>query len=339
MSRRFTTVPPRVPRPSRLLRPAPVPLSRQRLFEIDSLHVSLLLGSYRIETLYWGVLGEKWWRNYLHAHSFIEVCFAYAGRGTFRIGEAEHAVERGDLFLATPGASHEIISSRTQPLGIYFWAFTLLRLPDHPAGDADRPTDTLLEALCSTRELVARPSALLEQTLELLTEEICNKAPGYTQSIQGLATKLLLDTARAYTQGVPAEPVPITERGSKSIVQTASRYLRDNYARPIEVRDVAAQVHLSERHLSRLFVRETQRSVLEFLTDLRIEAASQLLLDDTLPIKQVVRAVGYTDPHYFTTLFGRKTGVTPGVFRHRRGTRFRDEARRGSSGDSDDLVT
>jgi YesN/AraC family two-component response regulator len=71
---------------------------------------------------------------------------------------------------------------------------------------------------------------------------------------------------------------------------------------------------------------------------LRIEAASQLLLDDSVPIKQVARAVGYPDPHYFTTLFGRKTGVTPGVFRQRRGTRFRDESRRGSSGEAEATI-
>ena len=337
MPRRFSTVPHKSPRPTRVPRAAPAATNRQRFFEIDNLHVTFRLGSYRIEALYWGVLGERWWRNYLHAHSFIEVCFAYAGRGTFRIGDQEHPVERGDLFLATPGASHEIVSSRTQPLGIYFWAFTLLRLTDHAATEFDRPIDVLLESLCSSRELVARPPGLLEQTLELLTDEMTNKSAGYTQAVHGLAMKLLLDTARAYTQGVPAEPMPMLERGSKSMVATAIRYLRDNYSRPLEVRDVAVQVHLSERHLSRLFVRETGRSILAYLTDLRIEAASQLLLDDSLPIKQIARAVGYPDPHYFTTLFGRKTGITPGVFRHQRGTRFRDEARRGSTGDSDEL--
>jgi len=316
----------------------PAAAARQRFFEIDSLHLAFRLGSYKIETLYWGVLGERWWRNYLHAHSFIEVCFAYAGRGTFRIADQEHPIERGDLFLATPGESHEIVSSRTQPLGIYFWAFTLLRVPDHTAGEADRPIDVLLESLCHTPNLVVRPSALLEQTLELLTEEISNKQPGYTQALHGLATKLLLDTARAYTQGIAPEPLPTFDRGGKSIVATALRYLRDNYSRQIEVRDVAAQVHLSERHLSRLFVRETGKSVLGYLTGLRIEAASQLLLDDALPIKQVARAVGYPDPHYFTTLFGRKTGLTPGVFRQRRGTNFRDESRRGSSGAGEDAI-
>lgn len=308
---------------------------RQRFFDIDLLHVSLRLGSYRAESLYWGVLGERWWRNYLHAHSFFEFCYAYAGQGTFCVREQELPVHKGDLFLATPGVSHEIVSSRSRPLGIYFWACTLVRDPAHTATDADRPIDALIEALPHAPFHVARPASSgggvgrsVERTLELMNDEIARQPPGYTQAIHGLAAKLLLDSARAFTAGIAPEPLASAERGAKSVVATAVRYLRDNYARPIEVRDVAAQVHLSERHLSRLFARETGKSIVDYLTDLRIEAAGQLLLDEQVPIKQVARAVGYPDPHYFTTLFGRRTGMTPGVFREQRGTRFRDEAKR-----------
>ena len=108
-------------------------------------------------------------------------------------------------------------------------------------------------------------------------------------AIDALALKLFLETARCLTEGgVPAEvidPAPHSERDA--IATTALRYLRDNFSRQIEVRDVAAQVHLSERHLSRLFREITGLTVLEYLTNLRIEMASQLLLDKEIPIKQI----------------------------------------------------
>ena len=45
-----------------------------------------------------------------------------------------------------------------------------------------------------------------------------------------------------------------------------------------------------------------------------------------MPIKQVARAVGYPNTHYFTTIFGKRTGRTPAVFRHAGGTKyFRDK--------------
>ena len=97
---------------------------------------------------------------------------------------------------------------------------------------------------------------------------------------------------------------------------------RAQLARPIQIRDVAAQVHLSERHLSRLFQQVTGSSLLDYLTTLRVQAASQLLLDRTLAIKNIAREVGYPDVHYFTTLFRRRTGQTPAVFREAGGTQF-----------------
>src|SRR3954454_4848815 len=96
-----------------------VDLNRQRFFDLDRLHLSVRLGSYRADMMYWGVLGERWWRNYQHAHSFFEVCYAFDGQGTFRMIGDEYPVKTGDVFIAKPEETHEIISSRTKPLGIY----------------------------------------------------------------------------------------------------------------------------------------------------------------------------------------------------------------------------
>ena len=308
----------------------PDELNRQRFFDLDRLHLTVRLGSYRADMMYWGVLGERWWRNYQHAHSFYEICYAYSGHGTFRMLGQEYPVKAGDVFVAKPEETHEIVSARSKPLGIYFWAFTLVRQTDHQASDIDRSVDLLLDALASsTRHVASGSDLMLERTLVLLNDEISRRLPGYTQSIRGLTTKLLLDSARAVTEGVQAEIVDAPVRSTaRAVVNTAIRYLRDNLSRPLEVRDVAAQVHLSERHVSRLFHRETGQSILEYLTNLRIEMASQLLMDPALSIKQVARAVGYPDPHYFTTLFGRRAGMTPALFRKRGGTKFKDEARR-----------
>lgn len=299
----------------------------ERFYDIGNLHVAIRLGTYRVESLYWGNLGDKWWRNYLHAHSFLEVCYAYEGAGEYRIADSVLQVGQGDLFIATPGLSHEIISSRSNPLGIVFWAFTLVRQPDVAPACADATVDELLEALPNTRRFARRTSEVMQPTLALMVEEMSRASPGYTQAIAGLVTKVLLEVARTFTDGVAAE-APAPERGAKSVVRTAVRYLKDNFARPIEVRDVAAQVHLSERHLSRIFVREAGMSIVDYLTQLRLDQASQLLVEHNLPIKQIARMVGYPDPHYFTTLFGRKMGMTPALFRTRLGTRFNDEAKR-----------
>jgi AraC family L-rhamnose operon transcriptional activator RhaR len=209
-------------------------------------------------------------------------------------------------------------------LQIYFWAFTLVPASGGAIREAEQSVNRLLDAFIVSSRRSGAMSDSIRPTLNMLADEVARSAAGCTMAIDALALKLLLETARCLTEGtVPAEvidPVPHSERDA--IAKTALRYLRDNFARPIEVRDVAAQVHLSERHLSRLFREITGVTVLEYLTNLRIEMASQLLLDKEIPIKQIARSVGYPDAHYFTTLFGKRTGMTPAVFRSSGGTRF-----------------
>jgi AraC-like DNA-binding protein len=306
-------------------KPLPPAQPQHELFnELARVPISLHLGSYRSDLLYWGYFPAKWWRNYLHTHSFFEVCCAYAGRGTYTLRGEEHPLREGDLFLARPGEQHEIVSSRKQALGIYFWACTFVRDTQHPTSDRDKPIDILLQRMTTSRCFIAPHAASIQPTLDLLIGEMAKQAPGFTRAIESLAAKLLLDCARTFIDSA-VDPEPLTRAGTsaaQAVVQTATQYLQDNLARSISVRDVAAQVHLSERQLSRVFRKVTGMSILEYLTRLRIDTAGQLLLSRDMPIKQVARAVGYPDAHYFTTTFGKHTGLTPAAFRRAGGTRF-----------------
>jgi AraC-like DNA-binding protein len=106
------------------------------------------------------------------------------------------------------------------------------------------------------------------------------------------------------------------------LVNDIQRYLQDNYTRSISMRDIAAQVHLSERHTRRLFQQKTGQSIKSYLTGYRLRIAAQSLLDPQLSITDVAHACGYRDVRYFITLFRRHTGQTPAAFRRLGGTQF-----------------
>jgi AraC family L-rhamnose operon transcriptional activator RhaR len=57
------------------------------------------LGGFRAEILSWGFFEPRWWRNHLHGHSFFEICYAYAGRGTFRCLGTDYTRYRGASYL------------------------------------------------------------------------------------------------------------------------------------------------------------------------------------------------------------------------------------------------
>lgn len=298
------------------------PVPRHNFMELNRLSLSLHLGSFGSEVINWGFFEPHWWRNYLHVHSCFEVCYAFQGQGLFRISGHDYQVQAGEVFVARPGETHEIISSEQSPLGIYFWSHTLTLRHSEPVEKTG--IDAFLSAYLASPNYIGTPTSTMERTLELLTEEAFNKEPGYVQAIEGLVVKLLLDTARAVVDMPAASEVVDAPAKSpeEAVVQTIVHYLRDNYSSPLCIRDVAAQVHLSERHTSRLFRNIMGTSIMDYLTTLRLETAEQLLLDQQVAIKEVALATGYPDVRYFTTLFRQHTGLTPASFRQKRGTRF-----------------
>ena len=297
---------------------------RQHFADLARTRVSFRIGSYRADMLYWGVIGARYWRNWMHAHSFVEVCYAYRGRGAFRILDTERRVRAGDVFVAKPREHHEVISSRSSPLGVYFWAYSLAPTAARSLAPSEDALDALLGAFLTAGDAVGRVGRDYERTLLMLCEEMMRAQPGYLKAIEPLSFKLVLDTARAVTDTSrifqAVAPPPRAPSTASETAQIIVRYLQDNFSRRTEVRDVASQVHLSERHVSRLFRQATGTSILDYLTRLRMETAARMLLENELSIKQIARAVGYPDAHYFTTLFGRWMKTTPAAYRRNGGT-------------------
>jgi AraC-like DNA-binding protein/quercetin dioxygenase-like cupin family protein len=292
---------------------------RQRFTDLNSVPLRLNLGGFSADILHWGFIPPEWWRNYLHVHSFFEICYAFAGRGEFRICGETLELKQGDVFVAKPDEPHEIIADKTDPLGIYFWSYTLVPPAKRQAGTHD--IDTLLRAFLETSRRLNHDMLQMEGTLELLTDEVMKREVGYSQVIQGLVTKLLLDTARAVTNvHVPATQLlrPLGD----AAVDLMVRYLHDNYDRPVSVQDVAAQVHLSERHARRLFLEATGKTIKQYLTSLRLDVAKQRLLGEDVSVSEIAYAVGFNDVRHFSTTFRNVVGVTPSEFREKGGTRF-----------------
>ena len=167
-------------------------ISRNRITELRSLSLTVPLGGFTARIRGWGFYEPEWWRNYLHIHSFFEVCYAYAGRGLFHINGTDYEVAAGQVFVAKPGEPHEIIADERDPLGIYFWSYTLI-----PPAQRQSDSDVLLHAFLTSECPVSAEVPAMQRTLELLTEEIARREAGYEQVAQALVTKLLLDTARA----------------------------------------------------------------------------------------------------------------------------------------------
>ncbi|PWW00903.1 two-component system response regulator YesN [Paenibacillus cellulosilyticus] len=85
----------------------------------------------------------------------------------------------------------------------------------------------------------------------------------------------------------------------------------------LSLQDAAAHVRMSPSHLSKVFAQETGETFIEYVMQMRIRKAMELLLSTNDKTYEVAFKVGYNDAHYFSGVFRKATGMTPRDFRKR----------------------
>ena len=294
--------------------------SANRFVDLAGLLESCEVDGFRADFVSWGHYRPEYWRNYWHSHSFHEVCLAYSGEGRFNSGTTQYDVLPGSVFLARPGDVHEIESSRSAPLGIAFWGFTFRAESGSAAtGSGWWSGLTRADGPVMSYELGGLPAAI-----STLAAEAAAPRSGYQAVLASLGAALVLETARAFAldDDLSVEVLPRERDRGTVIVEAMQRHLVDNLSRPVTVREVAAAVHLSERHAERLFSAVTGASLMSTLRRLRLELAAQLLLDPSETVTAVAHRCGYSDVRPFATAFRRQYGTTPTAFRRTGGTTF-----------------
>ncbi|GLS26945.1 GlxA family transcriptional regulator [Marinibactrum halimedae] len=100
----------------------------------------------------------------------------------------------------------------------------------------------------------------------------------------------------------------------EDIVQ-AQIWMQDNYGKEIRLSDVAERFEMSVRTFNRRFKNATGKSPLQYLQEVRMETARDLLKTSNLSISEIAYKVGYSDMGHFTGLFKKLMATTPSEYR------------------------
>lgn len=110
-----------------------------------------------------------------------------------------------------------------------------------------------------------------------------------------------------------------TNKDQKNLqaIQKAAEYIRKNYRNKLTIDDIAQAVYLSPCYVSRIFKQGLGCTLMEYLTQVRVEEAKAMLKDPKYNVMQVAEESGFEDPGYFTRVFKKLEGVTPSRYKQR----------------------
>lgn len=189
---------------------------------------------------------------------------------------------------------------------------------DYFAGLGKENTNSLMFRQYITMDMYFCTAAFIENLghdMECITEHC-----GDIRDIAMALTDIV--GTREYLVKLIGEAIALRDKASAkkygSLLDTAKAYIAQNYDKEdISLNTVAASVNISPSHFSTIFSQEMGETFIEYLTNVRMNKAKELLMCSNMKSAEIAYAVGYKDSHYFSYLFKKTQECTPKEFRMR----------------------
>jgi AraC-like DNA-binding protein len=142
--------------------------------------------------------------------------------------------------------------------------------------------------------------------------------PCFLTTIKHSIVQILLRAARVFAVKQPPVYMPSRDMNAYRY-QLATQFIQDNYASPITLEQVAERVHISGRHLQRIFREQSSESFSEYLENVRLSRVCTQLLQSDLTMEQIAAENGFASSNYLFYVFKKRFHMTPKQYRQLHG--------------------
>nr|WP_237690974.1 AraC family transcriptional regulator [Paenibacillus caui] len=240
-------------------------------------------------------------RNRSGDHCILQ--YTLSGRGEIEIEGKTHRLERGDAFLVDVPGNHVY----RLPADSEAWEVLYIELSH--------------DALAYLRELAAAGTGGTVFKIEPDSALVELLWATYREAVHDSYRDIYQCSRAAYSLVMLLASHLERKRGSASLppaVEKCKQFLDEHYSEPIGLDDMAAASSRSKFHLSREFERVMGATPGRYLTKVRLERASVLLLSpEEWNLEEIAGMTGFANANYFGKVFRKFTGMSPGEFRKR----------------------
>lgn len=231
--------------------------------------------------------------------------------------ESEGMVEHlgpGDFIFLAPGRDHTLSSQAPSDKHMSTDPGTLLLCGYCEfTSDVDSPMASLFPSLSIIRDESLQQQSWLKSILSQLSAEYLSQQPGAELAVNKLTEVLIVELIRMNFGDNQLSPL-MRALADKHIAASLS-HLHNNLSHAWTLENLASEVGLSRAGFAKRFKELVGLSMFDYLTQLRVQRAKELLSDTGLSLFEVANQIGYESDMAFTRTFKKRTGVTPTAYR------------------------
>ena len=266
---------------------------------LNHLHISSAPTADRLFSVLWIMASDYDSRStqtfHLHTHTFFEAHYILKGSVTYGFEDGSQTVRAGELVLISPNESHRVDSVSED-----FIKVTLA---------------------CEAHDIAIQNSLLTlnRRTMPLHAEERTNlsfvimRADSKTPCTDSILKSRLCECVWHLLERTSYTPLATIERDDR--ILKAKRYIEDNPHILFTCAEIADLCHLSEKQLGRLFRRQEEKRLLEYIHEIKLAQIKERLQKSDSSQEIIARELGFSGVQYFNKFFTRLMGVTPNEYR------------------------
>lgn len=252
----------------------------------------------------------------MHWHNSIEIVYGYKSSYTVTVGTTEYKMESGDI-LFIPSRSLHSFSKQNQPDPLFFIIFKAE--PIYSGGDIYRgryDTEMFNPLIKSTVQIKSTDTpqlhSELKASIESLLEIMVNQPDGFRYL--GIS-KLYEIIGILYKYKIAGQTLDDTlpDEQMDNIIKSFI-YIEEHFNENISVNDIASLCGYSPKYFGRLFFKVTGSYFNDFLNDLRVTKATEMMLSKDTHITDIAYNCGFSCAATFYRAFSKKYGCTPKQF-------------------------
>ena len=252
-----------------------------------------------------------------HWHEELELAYVENGRLIVSVNDQQYILNTGEGIFINSGVLHSFAETQNVKCifpNILFRASLIYGTQTSIYWM--KYMRSLIEDVNRSHILFNRDIPWKKEVLDLIKrayELYISKKPGYELRIRNDLSEILcmiLENSPSPTLGLLSCNYTEVNRLRKML-----DYIHNHFTEPIQIQQIADTASVSKRECLRCFNHIVGTSPKQYVIDLRIRKAKQLLAESTLSLAQICENCGFHDQSYFTKIFREETGYSPGKWR------------------------
>lgn len=254
---------------------------------------------------------------HVHTHDFSELVVITGGSATHIVNSDAYPIRAGHVFVVDKRCAHGFTD--VESLNFFNVMYDadqflvtgseLKKLPGFQALFILEPFYRKDHKFNSKLELSPEKLMDAENLLNIISQEYAQAGEGFKTMIQAYFTALVIFLSREYAESSSV----LSERLLR--IADAIVYIEQYYTDSIKLDDLAAKAFMSTRHFIRVFKQNYNVTPMEYIINLRLKHACNLLKTSRLSITDIALESGFSDSNYFTRLFKQEYGVVPSKYK------------------------